>query len=98
MSDRQPNSGGNLVMPATAPAHERVSVRRRRSRRGHRSEQRGDRRVVRARTRWVRTLALCTGVLLLMALGLYFGLARQESAAPSDGAARGSPFRATALA
>jgi hypothetical protein len=97
MIDRQPNSCGNLVMPTTAPAHERVSVRRRRSRRGHR-EPRGGRRVARTRTRWVRTLALCTGVLLLMALGLYFGLARQESAAPSEGAAHRSPLQATAIA
>jgi hypothetical protein len=97
MIDRQPNSGGNLVMPATAPAHERVSVRRRRTRRGHR-EQRSGRRVVRTRAHWVRTLALCTGVLLLMALGLYFGLARQESTAPAEGAAHRSLLQATAIA
>lgn len=96
MIDRQPNSGGNLVTPATAPVHERVSVRRRRSRRGHRSEHRSGRRAVRSRSRWMRTLALSAGVLLLMALGLYFGLARQESA-PSDGATHGSPFQATAI-
>ena len=35
----------------------------------------------RSRREKVRTLAVCTGALLLMALGLYFGLSRQEAAA-----------------
>jgi hypothetical protein len=97
MMDGQPNSGGEVAVPRAAPEHARGSVRRRRARRGHHSEHRTGRRVVRSRNRWVRTLALCTGVLLLMALGLYFGLARQESA-PSDGAARQSPLGGTAVA
>jgi hypothetical protein len=99
MMDGQPNPGGNLATPAAAPAlqHEPVSVRRRRARRGHQSGRRTGRWVVRSRNRWVRTVALCTGVLLLMAIGLYFGLAHQESA-PSDGASHGSPFRGIALA
>jgi hypothetical protein len=99
MMDGQPNPGGNVATPTIAPAlqHERVSVRRRRTRSGHRSSERTGRGLVRSRYRWVRTFVLCTGVLLLMALGLYFGLAHQE-AAPSDGAAHGSPFRGTGLA
>jgi hypothetical protein len=97
--DGPPNSGGNLATPAIAPTlqHERLSVRRRRTRRGHQSGGHTGRWAVRSRNRWVRTLALCTGVLLLMALGLYFGLAHQETA-PSDGAAHGSPFRGIGLA
>ncbi|HEX3902812.1 MAG TPA: hypothetical protein VH853_08165 [Polyangia bacterium] len=43
----------------------------------------------RSRRRVVQTFALCAGVLLLMAVGLYFGLAHQENAAPAEGAARG---------
>lgn len=99
MMDGPPNSGGNLASPAMAPAvqHERVSVRRRRSRGAHPSGRRTGRWVARSRNRWVRTLALCTGVLLLMALGLYFGLAHQETA-PSDGAAHASPFPRIGLA
>jgi hypothetical protein len=99
MMDGQPNPGGDLATPVRAPAlqHERVSVRRRRTRSGHQSGGRTGRWVVRSRNRWVRTCALCTGVLLLMALGLYFGLAHQESA-PSDGAAHDSPFRQIGLA
>lgn len=99
MTNGRPNPGGSVVIPAIAPAfqHEQVSVRRRRARRGHRGAHRSGRWVVRTRNRWIRTLALCTGVLLLMALGLYFGLAHQESA-PSDGAAHGSPLRAAGIA
>jgi len=99
MMDGQPNPGGNVAIPTVAPAlqHERVSVRRRRTRSGHRNATGTGRWVVRSRNRWVRTFVLCTGVLLLMALGLYFGLAHQESG-PSDGAAHESPFRGTGIA
>ncbi len=99
MTDGQPNTGGSVVTPTIAPAFqpEQGSVRRRRSRRARRGAHRSGRWVVRTRNRWMRTFALCAGVLLLMALGLYFGLAHQE-AAPSEGAAPGSPFRGTGLA
>ncbi len=40
----------------------------------------------RSRREKVRTVAVCVGALLLMALGLYFGLSRQE-APPVEGAA-----------
>lgn len=42
--------------------------------------------VSRSRREKVRTLAVCTGALLLMALGLYFGLSRQD-VPPAEGAA-----------
>jgi hypothetical protein len=34
----------------------------------------------------LRIAVVCTGALLLMALGLYFGLARQDQAGPISGA------------
>jgi hypothetical protein len=43
----------------------------------------------RSKRRVLRTAAVCTGVLLLMALGLYFGLSRQDSASPVGGSERG---------
>jgi hypothetical protein len=67
---------------------ERISVRRRRARQGdHRRSAKWV--ATRSRRRVVQTFALCAGVLLLMAVGLYFGLAHQENAAPAEGAARG---------
>jgi hypothetical protein len=41
----------------------------------------------RSRREKVRTVSVCIGALLLMALGLYFGLARQEAAPSVEGAA-----------
>jgi len=43
--------------------------------------------VFRSRRQKVRTLAVCAGTLLLMALGLYLGLAHQESTGPLESAA-----------
>jgi hypothetical protein len=92
MVQSEPGAGGKQVASGTAIPEEtperyreRVAVRRRRP---------GKRRAVRrwsaanARKRVLRTFAVCAGVLLLMALGLYYGLARQE-AAPADGASHG---------
>jgi hypothetical protein len=62
---------------------ERVSVRRRRARQGHRPNARW---TTRSRRRTVQTVFLCAGALLVMAAALYFSLSR-ESAGP--GAARG---------
>lgn len=62
-------------------------VRRRRSRRPQPSSRRWV--AARSRRRMLRTAALSTGVLLLMALGLYFGLSRQDNASPVGGSERG---------
>src|SRR5690348_5509614 len=63
-----------------------VVVRRRRPRKGVRHDRWM---AARSRTRTFRTAAVCAGVLFLMALGLYFGLSRQESAPNGEGATRG---------
>jgi transcriptional regulator GlxA family with amidase domain len=76
-------SGNGTVSPFTLEElRVRVVARRR-------VEQReGAKRVAnRSRREKLRTVAVCAGALLLMALGLYFGLAHQESAAPVEGAA-----------
>jgi hypothetical protein len=94
MMDSRPNPGGDAVIASIEPTlptlpalrPERVSVRRRRARRVHRLGQVA---LARTRKRWIWTVALCTGVLLLMALGLYWGLSRQE-AAPSEAASHGA--------
>ena len=74
---------------------ERVVVRRRRahSRRHHRQEwtARASRRKV------VRAFVVCAGVLVLMALGLYFGLSRQE-VAPAEGSRCSQRSRRPAVA
>jgi hypothetical protein len=64
---------------------ERVTARRRRARKARRESANWV--VNRSRRQKVRTLAVCAGALLLMAVGLYFGLARQESTAPVESAA-----------
>ena len=53
----------------------RVVVRRRRGRSRHRPGQWTARA---SRRRAVRAVVVCAGVLVLMALGLYFGLSRQD--------------------
>lgn len=63
---------------------ERVAVRRRRGRSRHRSAQWTARA---SRRRAVRAVVVCAGVLVLMALGLYFGLSRQEMA-PAESSMR----------
>ena len=64
-----------------APIRERVVVRKRRSRKAHRSREWSART---ARRRAVRNFLLCTAVLMLMAVGVYLGLARQDMA-PAEG-------------
>ncbi len=98
MMDSRPNPGRDAVIASIEPAlrPERVSVRRRRARRVH---PLGQVALARTRKRWVWTVALCTGVLLLMALGLYWGLSRQEAAsseATSSEAASHGALRAPA--
>jgi hypothetical protein len=92
------SDGGELSSPLAPELHrERVSVRRRRARSGGSAGSAGsaglDRRqspswvTARSRRRMARSFALCAGVLLLMAIGLYFGLAHQDNTAPVEGAA-----------
>jgi hypothetical protein len=85
------SDGRDLVSPLAPELNrERVTVRRRRARSA--SSAGSDRRqrarwvATRSRRRTARAFALCAGVLLLMAIGLYFGLAHQENAAPVEGA------------
>jgi hypothetical protein len=92
MMDSRPNLGGDAVIASIEPTlrPERVSVRRRRARRVHRLGQVA---LARTRKRRVWTVVLCTGVLLLMALGLYWGLSHQEAAlseAASSAASHGA--------
>lgn len=63
---------------------ERVVVRRRRAR-GRRHRQHRSWTARASHRKVIRAFLVCTGVLVLMALGLYFGLSRQE-AAPAEGA------------
>jgi hypothetical protein len=86
-TDGQTNGGADQVDAAFVPEsrRERITVRRRRARQGHRPGPKWG--AVRSRRDLVRTFALCAGALLVMAIGLYFGLSHQESAGP--GAARG---------
>jgi hypothetical protein len=61
---------------------ERVVVRRRRARNRHHHRVSWSARA--SRRKIVRAFVVCAGVLVLMALGLYFGLSRQEMA-PAEG-------------
>jgi len=68
----------SLIVPEIR--RERVVVRRRRSR-NHRHKHKHVAWTVRAsRRRAVRAIVVCTGVLVLMALGLYYGLSKQATA------------------
>jgi len=86
---------GDPISPlAPELRRERVSVRRRRARSAQSARSaRSDRGqsatwvATRSRRRTARAFALSAGVLLLMAIGLYFGLAHQDNAAPVEGAA-----------
>ncbi len=85
------------TLGSPAIGRERVSVRRRRARGSARGSAHAGKWTGRAKSRWLRTAVLCAGVLLLMVLGLYFSLARQETA-PSDGAAHGRSLAMVAFA
>jgi hypothetical protein len=82
MVDFDPPSSGSGLLDGSTPFRERVVVRRRRARGAHHS----GRWMARAsRRRRIRTAILCVGVLLVMAVGLYISLSRQDSA-PAEGA------------
>ena len=95
MTDPEPNAGSSvsrsmMFTDATAIAdtektREQVVVRRRRSSR-HRPRRWAARMSLR---RSLRAAAVSAGVLLLMAVGLYLGLARQE-ASPGGGSRLGA--------
>ena len=72
-------------VPTAVPEirRERVVVRRRRAR-SRRHHHRVSWSARASRRKVVRAFFVCTGVLVLMALGLYLGLSRQEMA-PAEG-------------
>jgi hypothetical protein len=65
---------------------ERVVVRRRRARGSHHHHHRVSWSARASRRKVVRAFLVCIGVLVLMTLGLYYGLSRQE-VAPAEGSA-----------
>lgn len=73
-----------VVMPEFRRA--RVVVRRRRAH--SRSKSSREWTAQRSRRRTIRTVMVCAGVLVLMAVGLYYGLSHQEVAAPAEGVLR----------
>ena len=88
MHDRQANALETVAAPSGRELHRRgTHVRRRRSKKVFRQ---GRWVAARSRTRSIRTAVVCTSVLLLMVLGLYLGLSRQDSAGHDEGA--GSPI------
>ena len=70
-------------VPVAVPAlrRERMAVRRRRPNSRHGTRRWAARS---SRRKTIRAAALCVGILMLMAVGLYLGLARQD-AAPVEG-------------
>src|SRR5262245_13913310 len=74
---------------------ERVVVRRRRARgRHHHHEVSWSAR--RSRRRVVRAFLVCTGVLVLLTLGLYYGLSRQEIS-PGEGSVHRTMFASSTV-
>ena len=78
MSPGVPDVESPQDVPITVPElrRERVVVRRRRAHSRHRRSGQWAARTSRRKT--LRAFAVCAGVLVLMAVGLYFSLARQE--------------------
>jgi len=82
MTPGEPLAGSSQEAVVEAPVavpgrRERVVVRRRRP---HSRRRTGQWTARRSRRRMIRAAVLCAGVLLLMAVGLYLGLSRQEIA------------------
>ena len=76
--------------PISEPRRERVVVRRRRAHSRHRTGRWTARK---SRRKILRAVVVCAGVLLLMAVGLYLGLARQDMA-PAESKLHGPADRA----
>jgi hypothetical protein len=76
-TDGQLSAGSDGMIASLVPEskRERITVRRRRARQGHRPGPKWG--VARSRKYLVRTFALCAGALLVMAVSLYFGLSHQ---------------------
>jgi hypothetical protein len=91
-SDSDRSGSGTLTPFALEKLRERV-VARRRLEQLENAKRVGNR----SRREKVRTVAVCVGALLLMAVGLYFGLARQEAPAPVDGVAPVGAARAAGV-
>lgn len=85
MTNGPSSAGTDMVAAPLAPElrRERVKVRRRRARQGHRPSEKW---TARTRHRAVQMAFLCAGALLLMAAALYFSLSR---ASEGPGATRG---------
>ena len=92
MIDRQANAIQAVI---SDPRRRRTVERRRRSKRVQYAAQWV---VARSRKRTLKTVAVCTGVLLLMAIGLYLGLSRQDSARETEGATKFSPIGLSGVA
>ena len=85
MTNGQSSVGSRTSAPAPVRVlRERATARRRRARKERR--QAANWVITRSRRQKVRTLAVCTGTLLLMALGLYLGLAHQGNTGPFQSA------------
>lgn len=85
-------SSQEAPIPVSDPRRERVVVRRRRAHSRHRT--RGRWTAQKSRRKIIRAVVVCTGVLLLMAVGLYLGLARQDMA-PAESKLHGPLLAAT---
>lgn len=96
MSARETDVDSPPAEPVAKPdlRRERVTVRRRRSKSRHHRRVSWTARA--SRRGALKSVLFCVGVLLVMALGLYFGLSRQN-AAPVEGSL-GTPPIATAAA
>jgi hypothetical protein len=76
-------TGNKTVSPVTLEELRARAVARRRIDQLQTAKRIGNR----SRREKMRTLTVCVGTLLLMALGLYFGLSRQDATGPAESAA-----------
>ncbi len=98
MTNGRPSADIEVMVQRAVPEvhRERVTVRRRRSRQGRERASEKWAAASRSRRRTVRAFALSAGVLLLMAIGLYFTLSRQNTG-PLEGARRTGVLGAAGL-
>ena len=91
-SDSDRSGSGTLTPFELEKLRERV-VARRRLEQLENAKRIGNR----SRRQKVRMVAVCVGTLLLMAVGLYFGLARQEASPPVEGAVPAGAARSVGI-